>query len=330
MNSPALILSLVIALIALITVARSVRVVNQSSNGIIERLGRYQRTLGPGIHVLVPFVDRLRRPLVDMREQIVSFPPQPSITSDNVTVDIDTVLYYRITDPVAATYEVSDLLVAIEQLALTGLRNQLGQLSLDEALTSREQVNSALRTALDEATQRWGVRVERVEIKAIDPPTTVQQAMEKQMSAERDKRAVILRAEGERDSAILAADGRRQAAIMDAEGERDAEIARAEGDAKAAETRADGEAKANQAILQSLATEKGDAAGRMIALRYLEQLPRLAEGQSNSLVLLPSDALGQFSQMTALGAAIGTGGAVAAGEVPDAPVIPPVAGEGTR
>ena len=211
-----------------VVLARSIRIVPQASAGIVERLGRYQRTLGAGLTILVPFVDRLR-PLIDMRERVVSFPPQPVITEDNLVVSIDTVIYFQVTDPKSATYEIENFIQGIEQLTVTTLRNVVGGLDLEAALTSRDSINAALRGVLDEATGKWGVRVNRVELKAIDPPPSVQESMEKQMRAERDKRAAILTAEGEKQSQILTAEGARQA-----------EILRAEGDAKAAVLRADG------------------------------------------------------------------------------------------
>jgi regulator of protease activity HflC (stomatin/prohibitin superfamily) len=197
---------LVLVAFVLIVRAQAVRIVPQARAGV-ERLGRYQRTLEPGLHFIFPFIDKLRRPLVDLREQVVTFPPQPVITQDNVTISIDTVFYFTITDPFRATYEVANLLLAVEQLTVTTLRNVIGSLSLEEALTSRDKINSDLRIVLDEATERWGIRVNRIELKSIDPPGSIQEAMEKQMRAERDKRAAILTAEGVKQSQILQAEG---------------------------------------------------------------------------------------------------------------------------
>ena len=199
-----------LALVVLIALARTVRIVSQANAGIVERLGRYHRTLDPGLHFLFPFIDQLR-PLVDLREQVVAFPPQPVITQDNVTISIDTVFYFTVTDPFRATYEVAQLLTAIEQLTVTTLRNVIGSLSLEETLTSRDKINADLRIVLDEATERWGLRVNRIELKSIDPPGSIQEAMEKQMRAERDKRAAILTAEGFKQSQILTAEGEKQA-----------------------------------------------------------------------------------------------------------------------
>src|SRR5918999_1823702 len=202
----ALIVLIVIAAVVLITISRGVRIVPQARAGIVERLGRYHRTLDPGLALVVPYVDRVK-PLLDLREQVVSFPPQPVITEDNLTIQIDTVIYFQVTDPKAATYEIADYLSAIEQLTVTTLRNVIGGMNLEETLTSRDQVSSALRAVLDEATGKWGIRVNRVELKAVDPPPSIQEAMEKQVRAERDRRAAILTAEGVKQSQILTAEG---------------------------------------------------------------------------------------------------------------------------
>jgi len=223
-----LIVILGIALFVLVTVMRSVRVVPQQRMYVVERLGRYQRTLTPGLNFLVPFVDAVRAK-VDMREQVVSFPPQPVITSDNLVVSIDTVLYFRVTDPVKATYEIANFLQAIEQLTVTTLRNVIGSLDLERALTSREEINRHLSGVLDETTGRWGIKVTRVEIKAIEPPPSIRDSMEKQMRAERDKRAAILNAEGQKQAQILTAQGDQQSAVLRAEGERQAPFCRPRG-----------------------------------------------------------------------------------------------------
>jgi len=229
----ALIVAVVLLVVVLVILVQAVRIVPQARAGIVERLGRYSRTLDPGLHFVFPFVDRLRKPLVDLREQVVTFPPQPVITQDNVTISIDTVFYFTITDAFRATYEVANLLLAVEQLTVTTLRNVIGSLSLEEALTSRDKINSDLRIVLDEATERWGIRVNRIELKSIDPPGSIQEAMEKQMRAERDKRAAVLNAEGQKQSQILEAEGERQAAILRAEGEKQSKILRAQGEGEA-------------------------------------------------------------------------------------------------
>src|ERR1044072_3011395 len=225
----ALIAVVVVAVVVLITLVRTVRIVPQATAGIVERLGRFQRTCTPGLTVLVPFVDRMR-PLLDLREQVVSFPPQPVITEDNLVVGIDTVIYFQVTDPRSATYEVANYIQAIEQLTVTTLRNVIGGLDLEETVPGRAQINDQLRGVLDEATGKWGIPVNRVEIKAIDPPVSVKESMEKQMRADRDKRAAILTAEGVKQSQILTAEGEKQAAILTAQGEREAAILRAEGE----------------------------------------------------------------------------------------------------
>jgi regulator of protease activity HflC (stomatin/prohibitin superfamily) len=266
-----------------VVLARSIRIVPQASAGIVERLGRYQRTLGAGLTILVPFVDRLR-PLIDMRERVVSFPPQPVITEDNLVVSIDTVIYFQVTDPKSATYEIENFIQGIEQLTVTTLRNVVGGLDLEAALTSRDSINAALRGVLDEATGKWGVRVNRVELKAIDPPPSVQESMEKQMRAERDKRAAILTAEGEKQSQILTAEGARQA-----------EILRAEGDAQAAVLRADGEAEAIKKVFAAVHEANPDE--KVLAYQYLQQLPAIANGSASKVWIIPAELSGAAEQI---------------------------------
>jgi regulator of protease activity HflC (stomatin/prohibitin superfamily) len=231
----ALIVLAAFAAFVLLVVARTVRIVPQARAGVIERFGRYQRTLSAGLALVVPFVDRLR-PLIDLREQVVSFPPQPVITEDNLVVNIDTVIYFQVTDAKAASYEIADYIQAIEQLTVTTLRNVIGGIALEKTLTSRDHINTQLRSVLDEATGKWGIRVNRVELKAIDPPASIQDSMEKQMRADREKRATVLNAEGVKQAQILEAEGAKQSAILRAEGERQSQIVRAEGQAKAIET----------------------------------------------------------------------------------------------
>lgn len=278
------VLLVVVAIFVVVVLFRSIRIIPQAYAGVVERLGRYQRTLSPGLNLLVPFIDRLL-PLVDMREQVVSFPPQPVITEDNLVVSIDTVVYFQVTDARAATYEINNYLGAVEQLTTTTLRNVVGGLNLEEALTSRDNINTQLRVVLDEATGKWGIRVSRVELKAIDPPVSIQDSMEKQMRAERDRRAAILTAEGSKQSQILEAEGRRQA-----------EILRAEGDKQAAVLRAEGEAQAIQYVFDAI--HKGDPDEKLLAYQYLQTLPKISEGASNKLWVIPSeftDALKSFS-----------------------------------
>jgi regulator of protease activity HflC (stomatin/prohibitin superfamily) len=312
----ALITLLVIAFVVLLVLSRTVRIVPQARAGVVERLGRYSRTLDPGLSILVPFIDRLR-PLIDLREQVVSFPPQPVITEDNLTVNIDSVIYYQVTDPKAATYEIADYIQAIEQLTVTTLRNVIGGMTLEQTLTSRDQINAELRMVLDEATGKWGIRVNRVELKAVDPPPTIQEAMEKQMRAERDKRASILQAEGYKQSQILTAEGEKQSAILKAEGQREAQVLTAEGQSKAIET-------------VFAAIHRGDADPKLLAYQYLQMLPQIAQGESNKVWIIPSEftaALGQLSQAMT-GGANGDGTAPAARppatpNPPSAPTTPP-------
>src|SRR5881394_877294 len=223
---------LIVAVVVLVTLARTIRIVPQARAGVVERLGRYSRTLTPGLALVIPFVDRVR-PLLDLREQVVSFQPQPVITEDNLVVNIDTVIYFQVTNAKDATYEIANYIQGIEQLTVTTLRNVIGGLELEDTLTSRDNINAQLRGVLDEATGKWGIRVNRVELKAIDPPATIKDSMEKQMRAERDKRAAILTAEGVKQSQILTAEGEKQSAILRAEGQRQAAILGAEGQAKA-------------------------------------------------------------------------------------------------
>jgi regulator of protease activity HflC (stomatin/prohibitin superfamily) len=270
-----LIVVAVIVVLMIVTAAKSVRIVPQAKAGIVERLGRYHRTLNPGMTLLVPFFDTVR-PLIDLREQVVSFPPQPVITEDNLVVGIDTVLYFTINDPRSATYEVANPLQAIEQITVTTLRNVIGSLTLEQALTSRDHINAQLRGVLDEATSKWGVRINRVEIKSIDPPASIQGSMEMQMRAERDRRAAILTAEGVKQSQILTAEGEKQAAVLKAEGERQAAILRAEGEAKAIAT-----------VFEAIHNGKPDP--ELLSYQYLQMLPQLAQGTANKVFVIPSE-----------------------------------------
>lgn len=273
-----------IALFFIIALTRAVKVVPQTVALIVQRLGRYSRTLDAGLHFLVPFIDKVRAG-VDLREQVVSFPPQPVITSDNLVVSIDTVLYFQVTDPKSAVYEIANYITAIEQLTVTTLRNVIGSMDLEQTLTSRDQINGQLRGVLDEATGRWGIRVNRVELKSIDPPQSIQGSMEQQMRAERDRRAVILTAEGFKQSQILTAEGEKQAAIL-----------RAEGSAQAAILTAEGEARA---ILQVFdAIHEGDATPKLLAYQYLQMLPQIANGQSSKMWIVPAEFTAALDSVT--------------------------------
>jgi regulator of protease activity HflC (stomatin/prohibitin superfamily) len=300
-----LVLLLVIAALVLVVLVRSIRIVPQQQVYIIERLGRYSRSLSPGLNLLVPFVDAVREK-VDLREQVVSFPPQPVITSDNLVVSIDTVLYYVVTDPRLAVYAIRDFLQAIEQLTVTTLRNVIGSLDLEKALTSRDDINRQLRGVLDETTGKWGIRVTRVEIKAIEPPPSVRDSMEKQMRAERDRRAAILQAEGHKQSQILTAEGDKQGAILRAQGSREAQVLHAEGQAKAIRTVAD-------------AIHRANPDPKLLAYQYIQALPAIAQGGSNKLWIIPSELTKALE---------GIGGVV--GRLQEQPSEPTVSGEETE
>jgi regulator of protease activity HflC (stomatin/prohibitin superfamily) len=284
--SAALIVLIAAAVVALVLVFRAVRIVPQARAGIVERLGRYHRQLDPGLALVIPFVDRVL-PLIDLREQVVSFRPQAVITEDNLNVQIDSVLYYTVINPKDVTYEVADPIQAIEQLTLTTLRNIVGGIDLEEALTSRDTINTQLRTVLDEATARWGIRVNRVELKGIDPPPTIQEAMEKQMRAERDKRATILTAEGTKQSEILTAEGEQRAAILRAEGVRQSTILQAEGDREAQVLRAAGEAQAITTVFGAI--HEGHPDRELLTYQYLQQLPKISAGESSKLWIIPNE-----------------------------------------
>ncbi|HEY1538825.1 MAG TPA: SPFH domain-containing protein [Solirubrobacteraceae bacterium] len=295
-----LILLVIVFVFAVIVVARMVRIIPQARAGVVERFGRYQRTLSPGLALVVPFIDRVGA-MIDLREQVVTFKPAGVITGDNVGIQIDSVLYFTITDAKSVSYEVANPLQAIEQLTVTTLRNVIGGLTLEQALTSRDEINSQLRTVLDDATGRWGIRVNRVEVKAIDPPASIQEAMEKQMRAERDRRAAILTAEGSKQSQILNAEGEKQAAVLRAEGQKTSAILRAEGEASAINT-----------VFQAIHDGAPDEG--LLSYQYLQMLPKLAQGEANKIFVIPSE----FTQ--ALG---NIGGAISGAVRPTPPPIPP-------
>ncbi|MCO5970011.1 SPFH domain-containing protein [Actinoallomurus soli] len=283
------IVALIIALLLVATVVvRTVWIVPQARARNVERFGRYRKTLQPGLNFIVPFVDRVK-PLIDLREQVVAFQGQPVITEDNVVVHIDTVLFFQVTDPRAADYEIVDYIKAIEQLTATQLRNVIGTLDLEATLSSRDRINTALRGVLDDASGKWGIRVTRVEIKAIEPPQSIKDAMEKQMRAEREKRATILQAEGVRQSRILTAEGEKQGAILQAEGARQAAILKAEGEAKAIEQ-----------VFTSI--HQNDPDPKLLAYQYLQTLPKLAAGEGNTFWVIPGELT---SALRAVSAAFG-------------------------
>ena len=280
-----LIIVLIVAVIVLAVFARTVRIVPQARARVVERLGRYHRTLTPGLALVVPFIDRLR-PLIDLREQVVSFPPQPVITEDNLVVNIDSVIYFQVTDAKAASYEIQNYIQAIEQLTVTTLRNVIGGMALEKTLTSRDEINNQLRGVLDEATGKWGIRVNRVELKAIDPPASIKDTMEKQMRADREKRAAILQAEGQKQAAILTAEGEKQAAVLRAQGQREATILEAEGQAKAIGT-----------VFEAI--HAGNPDPQLLAYQYVQALPKIAQGESNKVWIIPAEfqrALGQIGR----------------------------------
>lgn len=274
----ALIITVLAVALVVVFLTRAVRIVPQARAGVLERLGRYHRTLTPGLAIVVPIVDRVL-PLIDLREQVITFAPQPVITEDNLVVNIDTVLYFTVTDPRAATYEIRDYIFAAEQLTVTTLRNVVGGMDLEQTLTSRDAINASLRGVLDEATGKWGIRVNRVELKSIDPPASIQEAMAKQMRAERERRAAILTAEGEKQGAILIAEGQKQSAILTAEGE-----------AQATVTRANAEAEAIGRVVGAIHAAAPDDS--VLAWTYLQQLPAIANGQASKVWVLPSELTG--------------------------------------
>jgi regulator of protease activity HflC (stomatin/prohibitin superfamily) len=279
-----LIILLVVAGLVLLTLGRTIRIVPQARAGVVERLGRYSRTLTPGLAIVVPFVDRVRD-MMDLREQVVSFDPQPVITEDNLVVSIDTVIYFQVTDAKAATYEIANYIQGIEQLTVTTLRNVIGGMALEKTLTSRDEINNQLRGVLDEATGKWGIRVNRVELKAIDPPASIKETMEKQMRADREKRATILEAEGVKQAQILTAEGEKQSSILRAEGQRQAAILQAEGQAKAIDT-----------VFRAI--HEGDADPKLLAYQYLQVLPQIAQGESNKVWIIPSEVTRALGQLT--------------------------------
>src|SRR6266550_171158 len=268
----ALIVLLVVAGLVILTLARTIRIVPQARAAVVERLGRYSRTLSPGLSIVVPFVDRIRD-TIDLREQVVSFDPQPVITEDNLVVSIDSVIYFQVTDPKSATYEIANYIQAIEQLTVTTLRNVIGGMALEKTLTSRDDINNQLRGVLDEATGKWGIRVNRVELKAIDPPMSIQETMEKQMRADREKQAAILKAEGGRQAMMLEAEG---------------------------------QAKAIATVFQAIHDGKPDSA--LLAYQYLQVLPQIAQGQSNKMWIIPSELTEAIGRIGRLGKGDGSGG----------------------
>ncbi len=299
MDFTTLVVSLIIALAVIFILANSIKVIRQQRVGVVERLGKFKRTLEPGPHLLVPVLDKVRINL-DMRETVVPFPPQGVITEDNLMVSIDSVIYFQVIDPVRAAYEAQDYIKAIEQLTMTTLRNIIGGLDLEQTLTSREEINQKLRLVLDEATGKWGIKVNRVELRAIEPPATIRDAMEKGARAERDKRASILIAEGQRQSQILAAGGEKESAILRAQGDREANVLRAQADRQAQMLRAEGEAQAISTVFGAIHAGQPDQA--LLAYQYMQMLPNLAKGDANKVWIVPSEL---NDALKGLGSAVG-------------------------
>ena len=300
-----LVLLAVLVIFAVIVVAKSVALIPQAEAAVIERLGRYSKTVSGQLTLLIPFIDRIRA-RVDLRERVVSFPPQPVITEDNLTVNIDTVVYFQVTNPQAAVYQISNYIVGVEQLTTTTLRNVVGGMTLEQTLTSRDKINAQLRGVLDEATGRWGLRVARVELRSIDPPPSIQDSMEKQMRADREKRAMILTAEGTRQAQILAAEGAKQAAILAAEGDRQSRILRAQGDRAAQYLQAQGQAKAIEKTFAAI--KAGRPTPELLAYQYLQTLSGMARGDANKVWVVPSDFSGALQGFTKLLGAPGADG----------------------
>jgi regulator of protease activity HflC (stomatin/prohibitin superfamily) len=320
----------VLGALLLAVLSKTVRIVPQASVFVIERLGRYSRTLEPGIHLLVPGLDKVRR-RIDIREQVVGFPPQAVITKDNLVVGIDSVIYYVVTDPAAAEYKIENVVTAIEQLVVTTLRNVVGGMQLEDALTGRDHINERLASVLDEATGKWGVKVNRVEIRGIEPPATIRDAMEQAMRADRGKRAAILTAEGQRQSAVLGAEGGKAAVVLNAEADKQATILRAQAEREAALLRADGEAQAIHRIVTAIREAGVDET--VLAFQRTQLLPRIAEGAANKVWFVPTDVAGALRSVAGAVGGNGTGdGGGDGGAETGAPVPPadPLAVEGSR
>ncbi|HYL98896.1 MAG TPA: SPFH domain-containing protein [Blastocatellia bacterium] len=309
MDPIGVIVLLALATAVLVTAVKSFRAVGQASVMIVERLGKFHKLASSGLNIILPFVDRPRliywsgvRPglgTLDLREQLLEFPPQPVITRDNVTVGIDSVLYYQITDPIKAVYEVADLTGSIMQLTITSMRSIIGDLDLDHTFSSRDVINNKLRIVLDEATERWGVKVTRVEIRNIHPPEDIRVTMEKQMTAERSRRALILQADGEKQAVIARAEGEKQAAIARAEGEKEAAILRAEGQAQARLRSAEAESQAIRQIAEAITGGQGNPAHYLIMQHYIDSLAQMASGNNSKVVFMPVETSSMLSSIGA-------------------------------
>ena len=307
----------IIVVLAIVIISAGVKVVPQSETRVIERLGRFHSVLSPGLNFIIPFVDKpksiytrkvetvggrhfvrtVATSVIDLREQVYDFPSQQVITRDNVTTEINALLYFQITDPKKAVYEIDNLPNAIEKLTQTSLRNVIGELELDETLTSRDTINTKLQAILDDATNKWGVKVNRVELQDITPPESVRVAMEKQMQAERNRRAEILNAEGEKQALILRSEGEKASRINEAEAHKQSEILRAEGEAKAIILNAEAEAEAIRRVAEAVAASKTDPATYMLAMKYIETLKEMTAGQDNKTVYIPYEASSVLSSI---------------------------------
>lgn len=301
---------LVLVAVIFLYILKGFKIISQSEVIIVERLGKYQRTLNAGIHIILPIIERAKstatrmpngqirmRAQIDMREQVFDFDKQNVITKDNVMTEINALLYFQVVDPVKSVYEIQNLPMAIEKLTQTTLRNVVGELELDETLTSRDTINNKLRIVLDEATNKWGVKVNRVELQDITPPESIRFAMEKQMQAERDKRAEILKAEGEKQSAILKSEGEKSAEINAAEAEKQAKILKAQGQAEAQILQAEAEKRAIELVSEAVGKQKADPVNYLLAIKYIESLKEMTSGKDNKTVYLPYEATGVLGSL---------------------------------
>jgi regulator of protease activity HflC (stomatin/prohibitin superfamily) len=331
---PYVILLAVLAIILFVFIAKGVKIVNPYQKGLIEQLGRYKETVEPGLRLIVPFIQTLRP--VDMREQVVDVPPQEVITSDNVVVSVDAVIYYEPTEPQKLVYNVANFMMAVTKLAQTNLRNVVGDMQLDEALTSRDKINLELREILDDATDKWGVRVGRVEIQRIDPPPDVMHSMHEQMKAERTRRAVVTQADGERQAAITRAEGEQQAVILRAEGDKQQRILRAEGEALAIQrvaeaekyrqlTVAEGEAEAINSVYGAIHDSNPDTP--LLTIKYLETLSAMADGRATKIVV-PTELAGIAGSLTAVADLLNSGNGTTTSDGETPPSLPPAPTEG--
>jgi regulator of protease activity HflC (stomatin/prohibitin superfamily) len=328
---PYVILLAVLAIILFVFIAKGVKIVNPYQKGLIEQLGRYKETVEPGLRLIVPFIQTLRP--VDMREQVVDVPPQEVITSDNVVVSVDAVIYYEPTEPQKLVYNVANFMMAVTKLAQTNLRNVIGDMQLDEALTSRDKINLELREILDDATDKWGVRVGRVEIQRIDPPPDVMHSMHEQMKAERTRRAVVTSADGERQAAITRAEGEQQAVILRAEGDKQQRILRAEGEALAIQRVAEAEKYRQQTVAQGEAEAINSVYGAihesnpdtpLLTIKYLEALTAMADGRATKIVV-PTELAGIAGSLTAVADLLNSGNGATKSDGEGQPTLPPPA-----